>query len=138
MRRCCVLIVAGLVVSVVIVLVAGCRRAANLREGQRISSGTVSVVLLSSDGVLHQKDPFTIEFRAMTGGELVNVDTVRASATMPMPGMPMFGSIDVRPGNAPGRFTAKGNLEMTGGWRIALEWDGPARRGAVTFAATVQ
>jgi hypothetical protein len=98
----------------------------------------VNVVLLSDDGALHQKDPFTIEFRSASSGDLVNVGTVRASATMPMPGMPMFGAIEVRPTDAPGRYTAKGNLEMTGGWRIALEWDGPAGRGAVTFTGTVQ
>jgi hypothetical protein len=109
-----------------------------LKEVQRISSGAVNVVLLSDDGTLHQKDPFTIEFRSASGGDLVNVGTVHASANMPMPGMPMFGTIEVRPTDAPGRYIAKGNLEMTGGWRIALEWDGPAGRGAVNFAGTVQ
>ena len=116
----------------------GCRRAANLTEVQRVRSGTVDIVVLSRDGVLHQKDPFTIEFRSVSGGDLVNVGTVHASANMPMPGMPMFGTIDVRPADAPGRYTAKGNLEMTGGWRIALEWEGAGGRGAVNFAGTVQ
>jgi hypothetical protein len=57
---------------------------------------------------------------------------------MPMPGMPMFGTIDVRPADTPGRYTARTNLEMTGGWRIALEWDGSGGRSAVTFVGTVQ
>jgi len=117
---------------------AGCRRAASLTEVQRVRSGTVDIVVLSRDGALHQKDPFTIEFRSASGGDLVNVGTVRASANMPMPSMPMFGNIEVRAADAPGRYTAKSNLEMTGGWRIALEWDGPAGRGAVNFAGTVQ
>jgi hypothetical protein len=131
---------AGLLVAVFFLLAAGegCRQAANLTEIQRVSSRAVDVVLLSRDGALHQKDPFTIEFRSASGGELVNVGTVRASATMPMPGMPMFGTIDVQPADAPGRYTAKGNLEMTGGWRIALQWDGPAGGGSVNFAGTVQ
>jgi hypothetical protein len=116
----------------------GCRQAANLTEVQRVRSGAVDIVLLSRDGALHPKDPFTIEFRSAPGGELVAVGTVSASATMPMPGMPMFGTIDVRPADAPGRYTAKGNLEMTGGWRIALEWDGLTGRGAVNFTGTVQ
>jgi hypothetical protein len=98
----------------------------------------VDVVLLSADGALHQKDPFTIEFRSSAGGSLVNVGAVRASANMPMPGMPMFGTIEVRPTDVPGRFTAKGNLEMTGGWRIAINWDGPTGPGAVNFVGTVQ
>lgn len=115
-----------------------CGGDAKLTEVQRINSGAVDVVLLSRDGALHQKDPFTIEFRSAASGNLLNVGTVRASATMPMPGMPMFGNIEVRPADAPGRYTAKGNLEMTGGWRIALEWDGPAGHGAVTFTGRVQ
>jgi YtkA-like len=138
MRGRCVSMAATLLLLVCVVLCAGCRRAANLIEVQRISAGAVNVVLLSGDGALHQKDPFTIEFRSAPGGDLLNVGTVRASASMPMPGMPMFGAIEVRPTDALGRYTAKGNLEMTGGWRIALEWDGPAGRGAVTFTGTVQ
>jgi hypothetical protein len=125
--------------SIVILLAANsaCQHTAKLTEVQRVNSGAISVVLLSRDGVLHQKDPFTIEFRSASG-ELVDVGTVRASANMPMPGMPMFGTIEVKAAETPGRYTAKGNLEMTGGWRIALEWDGPAGRGAVTFLGTVQ
>lgn len=124
---------------IVILLAASlaCQRAANLAEVQRVSSGAITVVLLSRDGALHQKDPFTIEFRSASGG-LVNVGTVRANANMPMPGMPMFGTIEIRPADATGRYIAKGNLEMAGGWRIALEWDGPAGRGAVNFLGTVQ
>lgn len=135
-----VLKVAVLLLIVFVVLAAseGCRRAANLTEVQRVRSGAVDIVLFSRDGVLHLKDPFTIEFRSVSGGDLVNVGAVRASATMPMPGMPMFGSLEIRPTNAPGRYIANAKLEMAGGWRIALEWDGPAGRGAVNFAGTVQ
>jgi len=106
---------------------SACKPAAKLAEVQRVKSGAIDIVLLSRDGALRQKDPFTIEFRSASG-ELVNVGTVRASANMPMPGMPMFGAIEVKAAEAPGRYLAKGNLEMTGGWRIALEWDGPAGR----------
>jgi len=88
--------------------------------------------------VLHQKDPFTIEFRSVTRRNLLEMGSVRASASMPMPGMPMFGNIEVRPADTPGRYTARGNLQMTGGWRIALTWDGPAGRGTVNFPGTVQ
>ena len=128
----------GTIIVILLTLNAACQRAANLMEVQRVRSGAVDVVLLSRDGSLHQKDSFTIEFRSASGGGLLNVGTVRASASMPMPGMPMFGIIDVRPADAPGRYTATANLEMTGGWRIALEWDGPGGRGAVTFVGTVQ
>ena len=124
-----------------VILVAacvGCRPETKLTEVQRVRSGDIEIVLLSQDGVLHQKDSFTIEFRSSAGGSLLDVGTVRANASMPMPGMPMLGSIEVRPGKAAGRYTANTNLDMAGGWRIALEWDGPAGRGAVNFAGTVQ
>ena len=127
-----------LLLVVLLAFSVGCKSAAKLTEVQRVNSGAVEVVVLSPDGVLHQKDPFTIEFRANGGSTLVDVGTVRASANMPMPGMPMFGTIDVKPGDAPGRYVAKGNLDMAGGWRIALEWDGPGGRGSVNFAGTVQ
>ena len=130
---------AGTLLSVLLVgACAGCRQPTNLTEVQRVKSGDLDIVLLSRDGALHLKDPFTIEFRSVSGGDLLNVGNVRASASMPMPGMPMFGTLEVRPADVPGRYTAKGNLEMAGGWRIAVEWDGPAGRGAVNFAGTVQ
>ena len=116
----------------------GCRSETKLTEVQRLRSGDIDIVLLSQDGVLHQKDSFTIEFRSSTGGNLLDVGTVRANASMPMPGMPMLGSIEVRQARAAGRYAANTNLDMAGGWRIALEWDGPAGRGAVNFAGTVQ
>jgi hypothetical protein len=130
-------LIMGLIV-VLLTIDGACQRAANLMEVQRVRSGVLDVVLLSRDGSLHQKDTFAIEFRAASGSGLVNVGTVRANATMPMPGMPMFGTIDVRPADTPGRYTARTNLEMTGGWRIALEWDGSGGRSAVTFVGTVQ
>lgn len=118
---------------------AGCRQAANLTEVQRVSAGPVSVVLLSRDGSLHQKDTFTIEVRSASGGNLVDVGTVRASANMPMPGMaPMFGNIEVRPTGTAGRYAAQANLDMAGGWKIRLDWDGPAGRGTADLTGTVQ
>jgi len=127
-----------LVLVVALAFSVGCQSPTKLTEVQRVNSGAVDIVVLSPDGALHQKDPFTIEFRAAGRSTLVDVGTVRASANMPMPGMPMFGTIDVKPGDAPGRYVAKGNLDMAGGWRIALEWDGPGGRGSVNFAGTVQ
>lgn len=129
------------IAALFVVLVAacvGCRPETKLTEVQRIRSGDIDIVVLSQDGVLHQKDSFTIEFRSSAGRNLLDVGTVRANASMPMPGMPMLGSIEIRPAKAAGRYTANTNLDMAGGWRIALEWDGPAGRGAVNFAGTVQ
>jgi len=106
-------------------------------ELQRARAGDLDVVLLSSDGSLsHDKDTFTIEFRR--GDDLVDVGTVKGAATMPMAGMsPMMGSVFLKPGDVPGRYTAETDLSMSGGWKLTIEWNGPAGRGMTTFQATV-
>jgi hypothetical protein len=107
------------------------------KEFQRVRSGSVDVVLLSADGTLtHGKDAITIEFRSASAGDLVDVGTVKAGATMPMAGMaPMFGSVFLDRTDTPGRYTADTDLSMAGGWQLKLDWDGPAGRGTATFNA---
>jgi hypothetical protein len=106
-------------------------------ELQRARAGDIDVVLLSNDGSLsHDKDTFTVEFRR--GDDLVDVGTVKAGATMPMAGMaPMMGSVFVERDDVPGRYTAQTDLSMSGGWKLTIEWNGPAGRGMTTFQATV-
>ena len=106
-------------------------------ELQRVRSNGVDVVLLSNDGTLsHGKDTFTVEFRR--GDQLVDVGTVKAGATMPMAGLPdMLGSVFLEPGDAPGRYTAETDLGMSGGWKLKLDWDGPAGRGTAAFDVTL-
>src|SRR5207237_2308238 len=81
-------------------LAAGCgqrSQPAKLTELQRLKSGTVDVVLLSArDGLHHGRDTFLIEFRSSPGGNLIDVGDVRASGNMPMSGMPMFGTLEVK------------------------------------------
>lgn len=129
----------GLAIMMVTVT-AGCgdaRDATTMTELQRVKSGTLDVALLSPhDALRHGKDAFMIEFK--TNGNLVDVGSVRASANMPMPGMAMFGNIEVHRTDTPGRYTANGEFEMAGTWRMALEWEGPAGKGSVTFSGTVQ
>jgi hypothetical protein len=109
-----------------------------LTELQRIRSGTLDVVVLSPrDGLSHGKDAFIIEFRSAAGGDIVDVGNVRGSANMPMPGTPMFGSLDIQRTDVPGRYAANGEFPMAGTWRVTLEWDGPAGRGSVAFPGTV-
>jgi hypothetical protein len=50
----------------------------------------------------------------------------------------MFGSLDVKRTAVAGRYAAIGEFAMAGTWRLSIEWDGPAGRGSVTFAGTVQ
>jgi hypothetical protein len=96
------------------------------------------VVLSTHDALRHGKDAFVIEFRSAADGRLVDVGDVRASATMPMPGMPMFGSIDVKRTDVAGRYAADGQFDMAGTWRMTVQWQGAAGQGSVTFSGTVQ
>ena len=66
-------------------------------EVAKVRSGNLDVVLLSQEAALGQgKDTATIEFRSASDGSLVDVGTVKASATMSMAGMaPMSGDVSV-------------------------------------------
>jgi hypothetical protein len=124
---------------IIIALQLGCggKTSATMTELQQIKSGGLDIVLLSPrDALHHGQDTFTIEFRS--NGNLVDAGNVRATANMPMPGMPMFGNIQVHRNDTPGRYTATSEFEMAGTWRMALEWEGPAGKGSVTFSGTVR
>lgn len=119
-------------------IAAACGGAARLDELQKVRSGTLDVVLLSPHAALrHGKDEFVLEFRT-SDGTLVDVGDVKATASMPMPGMPMFGSIAVRKTDVAGRYRADAEFSMAGTWRLAIEWDGPNGKGAVAFSGSVQ
>jgi hypothetical protein len=111
----------------------------NMTELQKVRSGMLDIVLLSPhEGLRRGKDAFVIEFRSTTGGTLIDVGNVQVSANMPMAGTPMFGTVDVQRTDVPGRYAANGDFSMAGTWRMAIEWDGPAGRGSVTFPESVQ
>ena len=130
------------VILVIAVTAAACGRAndaAKLNELQRVKSGTLDIVLLSPrDGLRHGKDTFVIEFRPTSGGNLIDVGSVKGSANMPMPGMPMLGTLDVKRTDVAGRYEANGDFSMAGTWRMTIQWEGPAGQGSVTFPGTVQ
>jgi YtkA-like len=112
---------------------------ANMTELQRLRSGTMDVVVLSPrQALMHGKDTFLIEFRSASNGNLTDVGDVRASATMPMPGMPMFGSMDVQRTEVAGRYQASGEFGMAGAWRMTIEWNGTDGRSSVAFTGSVQ
>ena len=122
-------------------ITAACKggRSATLTELQRIRSGALDIVLLSQSGALrHGKDQVVIEFRSAADGSLVDVGDVQGSATMPMAGMPMLGTIDVRRSDVAGRYLVSTQLEMAGTWRTTITWTGPAGPGSVTISATAQ
>jgi hypothetical protein len=69
----------------------------------------------------------------------VDAGTVKAAATMPMAGLPeMRGSVFLTPADVRGRYLAETDLTMSGGWKLTIEWDGPAGKGAASFDATVE
>jgi len=106
---------------------------------QTAEAGDLRLVLLAPDGALRQgRNAFTLEFRRADDDRLVDVGEVRAAANMPMPGMVMSGGLQVRPGGVPGRYAVTGDFAMAGAWQFAMEWDGPAGRGSVTFEGSVQ
>ena len=111
---------------------------ANLTELQKVKSGMLDVVLLSPrDGLRHGSDAFVIEFRSASG-ELTDVGTARASASMSMSGTPMMGTINVARTEVAGRYAATSEFSMAGTWRMTIQWDGPAGPGSVTFPGSVQ
>ena len=120
------------------VLACACGRPAVLQELQRGDAGDVTVVLLSPrDAIHHGTDDFILEFRSRASGQLVDVGDVSGSATMPMPGSPMFGSIDIKRTSVAGRYAGEGQFEMAGTWRITIEWRTADGRGAIAFSGRV-
>lgn len=122
-------------------MACGSNDAENTTEVARARSGNVDVVLLAEQPALNRgMAAFTIEFHeASEAAPLVDAGAVKASAVMPMAGMaPMMASVDVAPTATAGRYAASTELTMVGEWRIAVEWDGPAGRGAATLLPKVQ
>jgi Cu(I)/Ag(I) efflux system membrane protein CusA/SilA len=104
---------------------------------QTIRSGDLDISIRAEGGVLRQgRNAFTLEFRRR--GALVDVGTVRASATMTMPGMVMPGGLQVTPGAVRGRYAATADFGMAGQWQWTIEWNGPAGQGSATFQGSVQ
>ena len=109
-------------------------------EVAKVRFGSLDVVLLSRETALSRgQSTATIEFRSTSDNSLVHVGTVRASATMSMPGMaPMMGPVVVQPTNTPGRYLATSDLSMAGEWRLTVDWDGPVGSGSANFSPMVQ
>jgi len=128
-----------IVVSAVTAISCTRDRAPAGTELQRQRSGALDVVLLSErEGLRHGQDTFTIEFRSVNDGQLVDVGNVTGSATMPMVGTPMIGGFSVSRTDVAGRYAAASELSMAGTWRMTVQWEGVAGQGSVTFSSDVQ
>ena len=104
-----------------------------------IRAGELDIAVLSPTGTLRQgRNSITFEFRRTGTTTLVDVGTVRASATMPMPGMVMSGGLQVTPTGVNGRYAGTAEFGMAGAWQMAIEWNGPAGQGSVNFQGGVQ
>lgn len=131
-------LVTGLVLLLA-VLALGCggEADADMVELERLKSEDMDVVVLApQDGLKNGSSEFLIEFRS--NGTLTDVGDVRASSTMPMPGMPMFGSIDVQRTDVAGRYQVRSEFSMAGTWQIAIEWNRPEGLRSVSFSSSVQ
>jgi hypothetical protein len=111
----------------------------SMRELASTRAGGLDLVLLSPSEALAQGQSFAIlEFRE-SNGNLVNVGSVKVSATMPHPGAEtMVGGSEVKPTPAPGRYEIATSFSMAGTWFLAVEWDGPRGRGTATLNAAVR
>jgi hypothetical protein len=130
-------------VSVLALACGACRSTAPtpaLNEVHRTKSGAMDIVVLSSGEALRQgRGAFTVEFRSTVDQRLVDVGTVKVSATMPMAGMPpMIAEVTVKPTDVAGRYFVDSNFTMVGAWRIGFEWNGPAGAGSASLQGRVQ
>ena len=101
-------------------------------------SNDVIVSLLNETGDLSQgQNRFVIAFRSATSGQSVDVGKVTVSSTMPMPGMPMSAGLELSPAGETGKYLAKGDFAMSGGWNFEVKWDGPAGQGTALLSTNV-
>jgi len=90
-----------------------------LKLVQQQQSGNYKISILSETGSIPLgKTPFTLEFRNAADNQLVDVGTVSLSPVMEMAGMgPMMATSQIISSGTPGRYTAVGNLTMSGHWK---------------------
>jgi len=101
-------------------------------------SNDVIVSLVNETGDLTQgQNRFVVAFRSATSGQPVDVGKVTVSSTMPMPGMPMSAGLELSPAGETGKYLAKGDFAMSGGWNFDIRWDGPAGQGTALLSTNV-
>ena len=132
------------IVFAVMLAAVACQKqapAANGTELQKVQAGDLDVVLLAPASSLKwgEDDAFTLEFRRTGSNTLVDVGTVKVSATMPMAGMsPMMANASAMPTGTAGRYTVNSHLTMSGTWSFGVEWQGPAGSGSAKLSASAQ
>ena len=96
-------------------------------------------VQLSSPGrqLKNGDNDMLIEFRD-SGGQLVDVGTVKFEANMNMPGMQMHEAAKIQSAGTPGHYRAKIKVGMAGDWNAKLSYDGPHGHGETNILLNVR
>jgi hypothetical protein len=131
----------SIALAIVALMAGACNRQpeSSMKELQRAKAGALDVVLLSPSDALQQGKSFAILEFHDASGTLVDVGTVKVSATMAMAGMsPMIAGTEVKPTPAPGRYEVSTDFSMAGTWQLSVEWDGPQGKGSARFPGTVR
>ena len=107
-------------------------------ETHRVNDLVVS--LLNEKGELAQgQNSFIVAFHSAATNKAVDAGSVSVEPSMAMPGMaPMTAPVELTPTGETGRYAAKGDFGMSGSWRFAVRWDGPAGQGSTSFNSNVR
>jgi hypothetical protein len=97
---------------------------ADLKPVQQQKVGEYTVSILSETGTMKQgATTYVLEFRKSADNQLADVGKVAVSPVMEMTGMsPMIGGAEVTPTDTPGRYAVKGNLTMSGLWKLNIKF----------------
>jgi len=112
-----------ILIAILTLMLLSCSRSGSeLKLVQQQQSGDYKIAILSETGTIQKgNNPFTLEFRRATDDQLVDVGTVDVAPVMEMAGMgPMMATTKVTPSDTPGRYTAIGNLTMSGHWKVNI------------------
>jgi hypothetical protein len=112
-----------LLIAILAVTLLSCSRGSKeLKLVQQQQAGNYKIAILSETGTIQQgKKPFILEFRRATDDQLIDVGNVNVAPVMEMAGMgPMMATTQVTPSDTPGRYTAIGNLTMSGHWKVNI------------------
>lgn len=84
------------------------------------SGKEVTVALVSPQGDIPMGDAeLILEVQDTASGEVIAVENIDVSSTMPMEGEePMISKVEIEPGDNPGQFKIKTNFGMAGTWNL--------------------
>ncbi len=90
-------------------------------ETTATAENTTKVALVSPEGEIPMGDvELILEVQDNTSGEVVPVENIEVSSTMPMEGEePMISKVEIEPTETPGQFKVKTNFGMAGTWNLA-------------------